>query len=158
MVRTHLAITLAALPFLFAAAPAPAPATCPNTIQHEPLVLYDVNGSTIAGPIDTSLVVYNDGTTRVSSTSQFGLPSKSEIAYLGPNVAHQLLLDLSALGAGHLCDEFAVVPDLPTSTLTIFRDATDSRNHTFSWVITPAPYDAVQQRLQDFIHANFPNF
>jgi hypothetical protein len=125
---------------------------------HEPLVLYDVGGSTIAGPIDTSLVVYNDGTVRVSSAAQFGLPSKSEVAFVGSDAAHQLLLDLSALGAGQLCDHFAAVPDLPVSTLTIFRDATDSRNHTFSWVITPAPYDAVQQRLQDFIHTNFPSF
>jgi hypothetical protein len=158
MVRTHLAITLAALPFLFAAAPAPVPAGCPNTIRHEPLVLYDVSGSTIAGPIDTSLVVYNDGTVRVSSTGQFGLPSTSQVAFVGFDPVHQLLLDLSSLGAGQLCDDITLAVDLPTSTLTVFRDASDSRNHTFSWIVPIAPYDAVQQRLQDFIHTHFPSF
>jgi hypothetical protein len=158
MARTHLAITLAALPLLFAAAPAPVPTACPNSIRHEPLVLYDVAGSTIAGPIDTSLVVYNDGTARVSSAGQFGGPSSSEVAFVGSNAAHQLLVDLSSLGAGQLCDDITLAVDLPTSTLTVFRDATDSRNHTFSWIVPIAPYDAVQQRLQTFIHTNFPNF
>jgi hypothetical protein len=112
----------------------------------------------VGGPIDLGLAVYNDGIARISSSGQFGQPSIAQTVVLTPDVTHQLLLDLSALGAGHMCDLLLVTPDLPTSTLTVFRDSTDSRNHTFSWIVPVAPYDAVQQRLQDFIHTNFPNF
>lgn len=158
MVRNQLALTLAAVPFLFAAAPAPAPTPCPNTITHEPLVLYDVGGSTLAGPIDIGLTVYNDGTARISATGQFGLPSQALTAYVGPAAATQLLLDLSTLGAGQLCDHYTNVVDLPVSTLTLFRNGTDPRNHTFSWLESDGAYGPVQNRLQDFIHATFPGF
>jgi hypothetical protein len=161
MFRPTLFASLAFLPIFLAPTPAVAPLVvppCPNTIRHEPLVLYDVTGSTIGGAIDIGLTVYNDGTARLSSTGQFGQASKAETVFVGPDAALQLLLDLSALGVGHLCDNFADVPDLPTSTLTIFRDAVDARNHTVSWVEGLAPFDAVQLRLHDFIQKTFPNF
>jgi hypothetical protein len=158
MARTHLALTLAALPFLFAAAPAPAPTACPNTIPHEPVVLFDVSGSTIGGPIDIGLTVYNDGTVRISSTGQFGLPSQARTAFVGQAAAIQLLLDLSNLGAGQLCDRYEDVPDLPVSTLTVFRNGTDPRNHTYSWVTGDGEYGPIANRLQDFIHTTFPGF
>jgi hypothetical protein len=158
MVRTHLALTLAAVPFLFAAAPAVVPTPCPNTIAHEPIVLYDVSGATVGGPIDIGLTVYNDGTVRISSTGQFGLPSGARTAFIGSSAAIQLLLDLSNLGAGQLCDHDTQVVDLPVSTLTLFRNGTDPRNHTFSWLESDGAYGPVQNRLQDFIHATFPGF
>jgi hypothetical protein len=159
MLRTHLAFSLVALPFFFAAAPAPLPVpACPNTIVHEPIVLYDISGGTLAGPIDIGMTVYNDGLVRVSSSGFFGQPAQAETAFVGAVVAEQLLLDLSALGAGHLCDNYSQVQDLPVSTLTIFRNATDARNHTSSWLRADGAYGPIQDRLQNFLHTTFPNF
>lgn len=160
MSRSNLIASFALLPVFLAPAPAvvQAPPACPNIVTHEPLVLYDITGSSFAGPIDIALTVYNDGTARISSSNQLGLPSQAETVMVGAVDAHQLLLDLSALGAGHLCDSFQGIPDVPVSTLTVFRDAVDSRNHTFSWVLAQGAYAPVEQRLQDFIHSTFPNF
>ena len=158
MLRTAFVIGLAALPFLVAAAAPAAPVPCPNEIQHEPLVLYDVNGSTLGGPIDISLTVYNDGQARLSSIGQFGNPSKSQLAFPGPAAATQLLLDLSALGAGTLCDKLFFVSDVPTTTLTVFRNATTARNHTFSWLVGVDAYGQIDQRIQTFIQTYFPSF
>jgi hypothetical protein len=160
MFRPTFLAPLAALPFFFLA-PAPAvlpPPPCPNDIAHEPLVLYDVSGGSLGGPIDIALMVYNDGWARITSTGQFGLPSSAELAFPGPAATTQLLLDLSALGAGQLCDRDSLTVDVPVSTLTVFRNATDPRNHTFSWIGADGPYTAVEQRLWDFIHATFPGF
>lgn len=160
MFRPTFLVPLAALPMFFLA-PAPAvlpPPPCPNDIVHEPLVLFDVSGGTLGGPIDIALMVYNDGTARITSTGQFGLPSSAELAVPGPAATTQLLLDLSALGAGQLCDHDSLALDLPTSTLTVFRNATDPRNHTYSWIGGKGAYSAVEQRLWDFIHTTFPNF
>jgi hypothetical protein len=158
MIRIAFVAALAAVPFLFSAAPVVAPPPCPNTIEHEPLVLYDISGSTLAGSFDMALTVYNDGTARLSSIGQLGKPSKVELAFPGPAANTQLLLDLSALGAGTLCDNFVAVADAPTATLTVFRNATDPRNHTFSWKLSLGAYAQVEQRLTAYIQATFPGF
>jgi hypothetical protein len=161
MLRPTFIATLIALPFLLSAAPGQTPGidtSCANTIVHEPLVLYDVNGGTLGGPIDIALTVYNDGQARMSSIGQFGNPSKTELAFPGPAATSQLLVDLSGLGAGQLCDNLLIAADVPTTTLTIFRNATTPRNHTFSWIIANGAYGPVQNRLQNFIQTHFPNF
>lgn len=158
MLRPAFLATLAALPFVLTPAAAVPPAPCANTIVHEPLVLFDINGSTIGGPIDVCLTVYNDGQARLSSTGQFGLPSQAQLAFPGTQATTGLLLDLSALGAGGLCDTFSGASDVPISTLTVFRNATTPRNHTFSWDTPDGAHGPVQQRLMDFMQATFPNF
>lgn len=156
MYRTFAASTLAALPFLFFQ-PALAP-TCPNTLPHEPIVLFDVTGFTLAGPMDIQLTVYNDGTARLCQTQSMTGAIDARLNYVTPAEALQLALDLGQLGAGVLCDSDVMVSDVPMSTLTILRDATDTRAHTFSWVGGFGPHGAVEQRLWNFIHATFPGF
>jgi hypothetical protein len=48
--------------------------------------------------------------------------------------------------------------DTPMSTLTILRDATDTRAHTFSWIGATNEYALIEQRVWTFIHATFPGF
>lgn len=158
MLRPILLVALVSVPFLVALRPAPAPlAACPNAIPHEPIVLYDHSGGTLGGYVDRALTVYGDGTARLSFAFQ-GVPSKAEFAFPGPDAARQLALDLAQLGAGVLCDDFQVVSDLPPTTLTILRDATDSRAHTFSWYLSNGAYGAIEARLQTFTQTYFPNF
>ncbi|MDZ4774673.1 MAG: hypothetical protein SGI72_16235 [Planctomycetota bacterium] len=156
MLRSITISSIAALPFLFFQ-PALAP-TCPNILPHEPLVLFDVSGFTLAGPMDIQLTVYNDGTARVCQAQSVGGAVDARVAFVPPAAASQFARDLSILGAGVLCDSDNMFSDTPTSTLTILRDATDSRAHTFSWIGGTAAHSAVEQRVFDFIHAHFPGF
>ena len=58
-----------AVPLALAALAAPPPAPCPNLYPHEPAVLFEVSGYTLAGPYDLELAVYGDGYARLSSAS-----------------------------------------------------------------------------------------
>lgn len=156
MYRTVVASSLAALPFLFFQ-PA-APPACPNTLPHEPIVIFDVHGGTLGGPVDIQLTVYNDGLARICQTQSFSGAIDARLATVTPAEALQLSLDLGQLGAGVLCDADFMFTDTPMSTLTILRDMTDSRSHTFSWIGADSAYGLIEQRLYTFIQATFPNF
>lgn len=149
---------VAAIPFTLAAMPVAPPVPCNNVIPHEPLVVYDNSGGTLAGLFDLSMTVYNDGWVRASTYTQFSGASKSETAYVGSQLAAQFARDLAQLGAGTLCDQVSFANDLPTQTLTLLRDFTDTRAHTYSWVEGNASYWPVEQRVQAFFAATFPNF
>jgi hypothetical protein len=156
MYRTVIASSLAALPLLFVQ-PALAP-VCPNTLPHEPVVIFDVTGGTLGGPIDIQMTVYNDGTARICSTQSLSGAVNAQVNHVTPAEALQLSLDLGQLGAGILCDVDNMWSDTPMSTLTILRDATDSRAHTFSWIGGDGAYGLVEARIWTFINATFPNF
>jgi hypothetical protein len=121
------------------------------------VLLYDHSGYGIGGHIDRALTVYGNGTLRLSS-SFASISSKSEVAFASEAEVQQLLLDLAQLGAGTLCDNFVAVADLPPSTLTILRNTTDSKAHTFSWFVGIGAYGPIEQRIQTFIQTWFPNF
>jgi len=157
MFRSFAVSTVAALPFLFMAQAAPTP-TCANTIRHEPVLLFDVNGGTLAGPVDMQLTVYNDGVARICRTQSIFGTVDARIAYVTPAAAKQLVGDVAAFGAGTLCDLDLITSDVPNSTLTILRDATDTRAHTFSWTGAQGAYSQIEQRLYTFINATFPGF
>lgn len=156
MLRPFAVSTLAALPLLFA--PTAAVPTCPNTIRHEPLVLFDVTGFTLAGPIDIQLTVYDDGLARVCQTQSMTGAIDARLNSVTPLAARQLVTDLAQLGATTLCDSYGFVNDVPISTLTVFRGVTDAGAHTFSWDGGQGAYAQIEQRLFTFIHAAFPGF
>lgn len=156
MFRSFAFSSFAALPLLVVQ-PALAP-TCPNTLPHEPILLFDVTGSTLAGPFDIQLTVYNDGTARVCRTQSFTGTVDARINYVTPAAARNLVGDVVQLGAGTLCDLSTFTNDVPMSTLTILRDATESRTRTFSWLGGQGQYALIEQRLFTFIQATFPGF
>lgn len=158
MLKPILVSIVAAVPFSLSAMPVPAPVPCTEVVPHAPLVVYDVSGGTLAGLIDIGLTVYNDGWVRASSWTQATGANKSDVAYVGPAVVAQLVRDLAQGGGGVLCDQVSFANDLPTQTLTILRDATDTKGHTYSWVEGNPNYWLVEQRMQAFFAATFPNF
>jgi hypothetical protein len=160
MLRAALALIVAAVPFTLAAAPQIiAPAPCLNPLVHEPLVVYDVNGSTLVGAVYRNLEVYNDGYAQIHQVGTGGFyTTKAEVAFIGASAAASFASSLAAAGAGTLCDDSNIVLDVPMQTLTTLRDATDTRGHTFSWWIPTGAYTTVDQKIQSFISATFPNF
>jgi hypothetical protein len=157
MIRALVLVTLAAVPVAWTALSAAAPPPCPNAHQNEPLVVY-TTAFGFFGPEFINLTVYNSGLAQISRATSDGAGSTAQVASLNAGEAQQLLLDLSALGAGQLCDAVPAVIDIPIQTLTVVRDSTDARTHTFSWRIGTAAHSAVQQRIQTFIHSAFPTF
>jgi hypothetical protein len=126
---------------------------------HEPLVVYDVNGATLVGSVFRNLEVYNDGYAQIHQvgTGPF-FTTKAEVAFIGAAAAASFRASLAAAGAETLCDDTGFVTDVPMQTLTVLRDATDTRAHTFSWWIGTGQFTLVDQKIQSFISSTFPNF
>lgn len=129
---------------------------CPNTLRHEPLVVFEVTGGTLAGPVDSLLAVYDDGLARYSSSIGPG-PGFSYTVGVGEAQARGLQADLAAAGALYLCDASdGVVNDVPLSTLTVLRGQTRQAGNTFSWFLPEGPTATIEGVLSAFIAAHFP--
>jgi hypothetical protein len=127
---------------------------CTNLYPREPLVLYEVSGGSLGGPIDYTLSVNNDGSARLASSIGDGMGS-SQLVAVPPAEVAALHGDLVALGAFMLCDQEELVSDVPLSTLTIFRTTPRPRTNTFSWLGGAAEVGEIQMRLEDFIAEHF---
>src|SRR5689334_12309132 len=44
-----------------------APPTCANVHVHEPVVIFEVSGTTLSGSIDQTLIAYGDGALKLAS-------------------------------------------------------------------------------------------
>lgn len=164
MFRVLAALMLVASPAAFLALPSfqstPPAGQCPNLIPREPIVLYSQTGASLLGTMDRSLTVYGDGTARLTSFfSTFEVPGATtdvRITYAGVEAVRSLARDLSVLGAGTACDEDTQLQDGIPNTLTLLRDQTDTRGHTFTWVSLNEPYASIQARVEAFIAQQFP--
>lgn len=165
MRRLALIAPLIAAPFFVASLSsmqiiAPAPVGCVNSLVHEPVVVYDIAGSTLLGPFFEHLTVYNDGHAIISATTYDPDPGQCQTAVLTPAEVVQLRQDLNAAGALTLCDDSGLIPsDLPLTTITMFRGTTNAAAHTFSyWGGFDPTYGPVDQVIRDLIAAKFPGF
>jgi hypothetical protein len=164
MKHASLLAALATLAMLFASAlPAPqSPASaslpnppCPNPLPHEPVVVYEVTGGTLSGPVDYALTVYGDGAARLSSALGGGGTGSSQYTFVDPSAAaalRQELVDASALAR---CDQDDNVSDTPLQTLTVFRAGSTRRSNTFSWFTSDGSLAQIQAALDAFIAKHF---
>lgn len=122
----------------------------------EPLVIYDVSGNGIGGPIHLHLVVYSDGLTAISSLVVTQL--KADFERLSPERARALVEKLVEAGALEMTDAAHVVGDMPLTTVTIFAGSGVTAGHnTFSFRVTDTPtLKAVASILNAFIDETFP--
>lgn len=131
---------------------------CPNVIAHEPIVVYEVSGSTLLGPTDLSLIVYSDGALRLSSSSANEGAGKIASAAIDAEDAAQLAADLVATSVGKGCDQNATVTDMPLKTLTLLRGDAHAKAHSHSWWTANGSEARAEFVLESFIAAAFPNF
>ncbi len=132
-------------------------APCANVFAHEPLVIYEVNGFTFGGFLDQFLIVYSDGSARLSRGTLDGTGTSTRLAHVGQDEAINLARNLVLLGARDRCDDPSIISDLPLSTLTVIGATTDARSHTYSWYHPEDPAaQAIQLRLQEFLATWFP--
>jgi hypothetical protein len=134
----------------------PAPSGCDDFWRHEPLVVYDVSGSSFAGPLSIHLAAYNDGSVVFTRFYLFEPERQAEAVFLAPEVTRQLFADLRAASAFELCDQPSFATDTPLSTLTVFRGTTEARAHTISWWAAHGAYAELELILHAFIDEHFP--
>lgn len=130
---------------------------CVNAIVHEPLLLYELRGGTLAGPVDLNLVVFSDGSARIADASDPEFP-RAALGVTDPEAVSDLLLDLERIGGMLNCDEPGMVTDVPLHTLTMLKPGTDARSHTFSWWLPVSSNGSMELRIEQFIAEVFPKF
>lgn len=128
-----------------------------NPIAHEPVIVYEVTGGTIAGPYDLQLTVYADGLARLSSATRTKV-GRTLTRDVGHEAAIELATELARVGAYFASDQVMTVTDVPLSTLTILQGAPDARSHTYSWWVPDASNLTAPTLLQQFIADNFADF
>jgi hypothetical protein len=128
-----------------------------NVVQ-EPVLVWDVTGSGIAGPLHSNVVVYNNGLVSYSSFFLFtGNDGQACTTNVSPSTVKRLASDLAKAGAGTLGDNSSMGADIPLTTITFFqKPGTDSSAHTFSFFHGTAYMD-VQTILWDFQSKHVPS-
>ena len=128
--------------------------TAKNRIDREPVVMFDVNGGTLLGPVFEHLAVYSDGSASYTSFSSLAAASV-EGTTVSADDLNRLVQDLEAAGARTLLDQQMTVTDVPLTTVTLFRGSTDAQAHSFSYWIGADVYDTTDDVLSEFIATHF---
>lgn len=136
---------------------------CANQWVNEPLVVFDVSGYSLAGLIHRHLTVYNSGLVTIAEagggTTLFPFGSKADVTWLQPDETLKLWKSVMQAGAANICDIMEAVSDVPLTTVTVHRGETDSRAHTYSYLLASTPAASnVEQLILAFIQNTFPNF
>ena len=132
-----------------------------DEIPNEPVMLYSLAGSTLAGTLHTQLAVYSSGLATIATQNETFIPSQQDFedvatAYLDVRDVRELREQLKASGAFTLTDQKLFASDIPLNTLTVFSGA--SLNHTYSYWVGTNQYEAANKVVQDFIDKHFPTF
>ncbi len=165
---TAVAIAVVSGAIAFTASPEPAQAQASisadaafisaNPWVREPVLIYDVSGSTFAGPFHKRVSVYNDGLATFSTVTLFPAENRAEFTSVSEQAVKALIDGLASAGASSLPDHPGFATDSPLSTVTFFRKpAPRSIANTFSWWFPDGNYSTIAQIINDFIDDNFNN-
>jgi len=128
-----------------------------DPIDCEPLLVYDVSGHGIAGPIHKSLMLYSDGLVSYSSRDLSGLAA--DVTWVSPELAQEINDDLIAAGALELGDRRSDgVADFPMTTITVFNGSQPNAVYnvfSFFDIDEARGYGAVTGIIEAFITQTF---
>ena len=132
----------------------PAPPTCFNVVAHEPLLVFEVLGTTLLGQVDDTLTVYNDGTCKLATAyaDGFGQVRRVEIS---PREVFMLYQALDQAGAFMACDDTRQFMDVPLHTVTLMNGVQDAWGHSFSYWIGDGNYAVIDSVLENFLAEHF---
>lgn len=124
----------------------------PGGVDQEPVLMYEVAGYGIGGPLHERLTVYSNGVASYSAAGPFDSGSAC-FTVLDESVVDQLRMDLAQAGVFTLGDLALVGNDLPVTTVTVFRTLPDgwSRARTFSFMEPFGAHARVVQIVQALI-------
>ena len=160
MLRSSLIVSALAAAALFAGSTSadevePAP-SCVNLLRNEPVLVFDVTGSTLAGPVHENLIVYSSGFVAFSRAESFSQAMAVRTGHVSPDEVARLLRDLADSGAGVGCDQAIVVTDVPMKSLTTLAAGTNARAHTINYFGGEPFYEAIDEIVGDFRAQVFP--
>ena len=124
-------------------------------LKREPVLNVDITGSTLTGPLHSRFTVYNDGLVTSSDCGGFFGTSSAGTTVAPSEAAESLRSDLIAAGGLSLKDQPPIFADVPLTTVTVFKGATNSRAHTFSYWIGVGEYAQLASVIADF-QAKYP--
>ena len=127
---------------------------CENVHAHEPMLVYEVAGSTLTGVVDRTLIIYSDGVMKLTSAVP-GEPGTCITLQTTTNVTTKLYRGLAEAGALTLCDDDLLAIDMPLHTLTLLRGAYDMRGRTISFWNINGAYGVIGVMMEDFIAEQF---
>jgi hypothetical protein len=145
----------------------------PPPLEREPVLIYDVTGGTLVGPIHLQLNVFSDGYASLSSGANpiREVGPSVETAWLGRDEAHALQNDLIRAGALRIEVPGSFCADAPITSVTVFRPKRHragarrhpwrplARSHTYAYDCATGPHtDAVfdvNEIIRDFIDRHF---
>lgn len=161
MLRSTVLLLLSALPVAAgsytALHPDTATSSCVNAILHEPLLVYEVHGGTLAGPVDLNLIVFSDGQARWVDLTDADVP-RGGVVNSDPEAVQDLVRDLERIGGALNCDAQGYVTDVPLHTLTLLGPGTNTRAHTFSWWLPEGSNGAIEPRIAQFMAEFAPEY
>jgi len=138
-----------------------------NAIKMEPVVNVDVTGSTLLGPTHFRFTAYNSGLVTVSRASLIGVANESagsfpfadaDTIFVSTEAVDQLAKNLRAAGAFSLCDQNFSTADVPLTTVTVFRGATNAVAHTYSYWAAFGEHADAALAIGDFIQEHLSGF
>ena len=137
------------------------PVEAQDPMSNAPVVIVDVSGATLLGPVHRHLAVYSSG--RVSYCaidSQGGLrelqvPVARSIA-IDPVQVQAFAMGLERMGAWSLDDQKVMATDVPLVTVTVLQGEGAAKGHTFSYWIPTDGYHGVDTAIQNFVASVLP--
>jgi len=132
----------------------PAPPTCFNVVAHEPVLVFEVLGSTLLGQVDDTLTVYSDGTLKLATAYADGFGQVQRVQ-ITPREVFTLYQQLELGGAFSGCDDPRQFTDVPLHTVTLMNGVQDAWGHSFSYWIGDGTYAAIDAVLENFLAEHF---
>jgi hypothetical protein len=130
-----------------------------SAFAHEPVLLYEVSGGTIAGATRLVLTVYSDGEATLARQDAPSLPEELCTATLTSAQLRELQRDLRQAGALRLRDlRSQPIPDVPLTTVTFFQNRGNSGQsvaNTFSYLVPENRYSEVEDIIRQLIDEAF---
>lgn len=126
-------------------------------IENEPVLVFDVTGSTLLGPVHRHLAVYDSGRVSYATSGPRAAQPFVATATIEPKRVQALMGALSGAGAWQGIDQELGVTDVPLTTVTVLSGATDASAHTFSyWTASTRTHKSVQDLIAAFVTEVFP--
>ncbi|MFT5049994.1 MAG: hypothetical protein ACI8QZ_001387 [Chlamydiales bacterium] len=125
-----------------------------NLVKAEPVLLFDVSGTTMAGSVHKHLSVYSNGRISLAEYGPGG-PSRNLSKMISPGAVDRLRSSLATNNGLTLNDQAEQATDIPLTTVSVFRGATDAVCHSFSFWLAEEGYAGIKQTVDAFIIVHF---
>lgn len=113
-----------------------------GSIDRQPVLIHDVSGSTLLGSVQSTTIVWSDGSVSYSSNSYTSGPVVDTWT-LGDGAYEGLLQGLVDSDAWILSDQWPQATDTPVHTVTVLDPTSNASAHTFSFWTKHGEYEGI---------------